>query len=124
MNDQSEDVELVNRITALVREADQAFERVGGSSRHWVRDCFLPTLNQGGLVVLAAQPEARERLTCGTPGESRCEARMPNRPSQGMHGGRCGLPSGHDGDHSLLVPTQYSWAREPRPLPDGATETP
>jgi hypothetical protein len=42
---------LVTRITAAVREADRTFERVGGSSRHWVRDCFLPTLEKHGLAV-------------------------------------------------------------------------
>ena len=28
----------VAKITAAVRQADQDFERVGGSSRHWVRE--------------------------------------------------------------------------------------
>jgi hypothetical protein len=34
--------ELVRDLTRVVREADEMFEREGGSSRHWVRDCFLP----------------------------------------------------------------------------------
>jgi len=51
--EQSEDSELVAAITAIVREADKTFERVGGSSRHWVRDCFLPCLNKAGWRVSA-----------------------------------------------------------------------
>jgi hypothetical protein len=49
--EQSEDGELVRAITAIVREADETFQRVGGGSRHWVRDCFLPTLNKAGWKV-------------------------------------------------------------------------
>jgi hypothetical protein len=39
-------------ITQAVREADIHFERVGGSSRHWVRDCFLPMLEKHGLKIV------------------------------------------------------------------------
>lgn len=38
--DQSEDLPLVAALSSIVREADREFQRVGGSSRHWVRDCF------------------------------------------------------------------------------------
>jgi hypothetical protein len=44
VSEQSEDPE-------LVRDADAMFERVGGSSRHWVRDCFLPLLNAKGYII-------------------------------------------------------------------------
>ena len=57
VEDQSEDEATVNAVTAVTREADQTFERVGGSSRHWVRDCFLPTLNAHGFIVARIQPE-------------------------------------------------------------------
>jgi hypothetical protein len=60
-NPQSEDSDVVTRLTAIVREADQEFQRVGGSSRDWVRDCFLPLLNQAGYgiaVTPVAPPEA------------------------------------------------------------------
>jgi hypothetical protein len=40
--------EEVQAITAIVREADQAFQKSGGTSRHWVADCFLPLLYQSG----------------------------------------------------------------------------
>ena len=40
------------RLTAAVREADQAFERVGGSTRHYVNDCLLPMLEAAGLSVV------------------------------------------------------------------------
>lgn len=52
--DQSEDVEVVNAVTAAMREADQVFEKVGGSTRHHVRDCLLPVLNRMGWQVLRA----------------------------------------------------------------------
>lgn len=49
--DQTEDLALVTALSAIVREADEVFERSGGSSRHWVRDCFLPVLNRAGWQV-------------------------------------------------------------------------
>lgn len=49
--EQCEDAEMVTAITAVVREADRTFERVGGSSRHWARDCFLPLLNKAGMQI-------------------------------------------------------------------------
>ena len=51
---QSEDADIVRDITAIVREADETFQRVGGGTRHWVRDCFLPFLNQKGWIVTGA----------------------------------------------------------------------
>ena len=42
----------LGEITAAVRKADKDFERVGGSSRHWVRDCFLPRLEEAGLEII------------------------------------------------------------------------
>lgn len=55
---QEDDDVLVKAITAIVREADEAFQRSGGSSRHWVRECFLPTLNAKGFRIIShpAQP--------------------------------------------------------------------
>lgn len=48
-----EDLEakLLRRMTAAMREADQTFERVGGSTRHHVRDCLLPILAKHGLEL-------------------------------------------------------------------------
>ncbi len=43
--------DLVARITAAVRVADQRFESSGGSSRHWVRECLLPTFEEASLVI-------------------------------------------------------------------------
>lgn len=43
--------ELVARITRAVREADEGFQKSGGSSRHWVRECFLPMLAKHGLKI-------------------------------------------------------------------------
>lgn len=52
IDEQCEDDELVATVTEIVRKADQAFQSSGGSSRHWVRDCFLPTLNAEGFRVV------------------------------------------------------------------------
>lgn len=55
--------EEVAAITEVVREADQAFETSGGSSRHWVRDQFLPRLEEAGWVlVLGAAFDRRDEL--------------------------------------------------------------
>jgi hypothetical protein len=35
-----------------MREADRVFEKVGGSTRHHVRDCLLPVLNRNGWRVV------------------------------------------------------------------------
>jgi hypothetical protein len=57
--DQADDPVTVAAITLVVREADDQFRKGGGSSRHWVRDCFLPTLNRHGWYV-DAHPDAPE----------------------------------------------------------------
>lgn len=41
----------IREITKVVRAADEAFEREGGSSRHWVRDHFVPLLEGAGLTI-------------------------------------------------------------------------
>lgn len=46
-----ENADYVNRITAVVRESDRMFTDMGGTSRHWVRDVFLPLLNRSGLFI-------------------------------------------------------------------------
>ena len=38
----------VSDITEIMREADKAFEKVGGSTRHYIRDVFIPMLNERG----------------------------------------------------------------------------
>jgi len=45
-------VDIVRRVTAIVRAADSAFMCSGGSSRHWVRDCFLPRIDDDGLSIV------------------------------------------------------------------------
>jgi len=46
-----ESVELVRRMTLAMREADEMFETVGGSTRHHVRECLLPVLEKHGLGI-------------------------------------------------------------------------
>ena len=53
----SEESNLVAKITLVVRKADQAFEISGGSTRHWVRDCFLPALKEAGLWIAKSVTE-------------------------------------------------------------------
>lgn len=43
--------ELVALITKVVRMADDKFKSTVGSSRHWVKECFLPILEANGLVI-------------------------------------------------------------------------
>ena len=58
-------------ITEIVREADRVFERVGGSSRHWVRDCFWPMLQQHGWTLVSQRSAAAPTLVAGkSDGES------------------------------------------------------
>lgn len=51
--------EFVREITAIVREADERFEVEGGSSRHWVRDHFLPGLEAAGFEIVQKPPPRR-----------------------------------------------------------------
>lgn len=59
--DEKWDGALLARVTRAVRVADQTFERVGGSSRHWVRECCQSALIAEGLTLTdAARLRARE----------------------------------------------------------------
>jgi hypothetical protein len=52
--------EFVRRLAyKVVRPADEAFEKDGGGTRHWVRDHFLPALAAEGLrfVPVEGVPE-------------------------------------------------------------------
>ena len=46
----------VAEITKAVREADEDFRHVGGSTRHWVRDCFIPALDAAWMRVVVNPP--------------------------------------------------------------------
>ncbi len=54
-----EESELVQAVTAIVRKADAEFQRDGGSSRHWVRDYFLPLLKAGGWELSRSVRQSR-----------------------------------------------------------------
>ena len=45
--------DLIRLVSGVVREADMAFEESGGTSRHWVREQFLPRLAEAGLRIHA-----------------------------------------------------------------------
>lgn len=52
------------KLTAAMREADVIFERVGGGTRHYVRDCLLPMIEKHGVeVVLSAELQALRSAT-------------------------------------------------------------
>lgn len=57
--------EMVRRLTAAMRVADRAFERVGGSTRHHVRDCLMPALEAEGLSVVDAEVVRRAAMVAG-----------------------------------------------------------
>jgi hypothetical protein len=56
-------------LTRVVRTADQDFQSVGGGTRHWVRDCLLPRLEQAGLTIA--------RLEQGATGGGAAAASLP-----------------------------------------------
>lgn len=41
----------ISDITAIMREADLMFQKTGGSTRHYIRDVFLPMLKEKGLYI-------------------------------------------------------------------------
>lgn len=45
------------KIRELVDIADSRFEEVGGSSRHWVRDCFFPVLEQNNMRLITDEED-------------------------------------------------------------------
>lgn len=53
-----EDRDLLAAATRAVRAADQAFQKVGGSSRHWIRECFFPQLAEHGLAIVRQEQSA------------------------------------------------------------------
>lgn len=46
------DEKLIPRITKAVRIADERFQSLGGSSRHWVIECLIPELELEGLKIV------------------------------------------------------------------------
>ena len=54
--------ELISKVTRAVREANAQFEVTGGSSRHWVRDCFLPALERHELSIVHLTPVAADAV--------------------------------------------------------------
>lgn len=53
--------DLVASLTLVMREADEAFEQVGGGTRHHVRECLLPAMEKHGISVLPATELAAMR---------------------------------------------------------------
>lgn len=40
------------QLAQVVRQADRQFEKVGGSTRHWLKECLLPLMEKEGLTVM------------------------------------------------------------------------
>lgn len=43
---------LIKALVRAVCAADQMHDTVGGGTRHWVRDCFLPIAREQGLKIV------------------------------------------------------------------------
>lgn len=50
--------EMIAKITKAVRAADAKLVDTGGSSRHWVRECFLSALEEEGLRIVPLEEKA------------------------------------------------------------------
>lgn len=49
---QMQPIEVERRLAKAVREADQQFQKVGGTTRHYVQDCLLPELSKAGVGIV------------------------------------------------------------------------
>lgn len=58
--------EMIARITKAVRAADEEFKTVGGSTRHWVRECLLSCLQAEGLRIVDTKLLRNEKRRWGT----------------------------------------------------------
>jgi hypothetical protein len=59
------ETEMIRLVTQAVRDADKQFESVGGSTRHWVRECFLPALERIGLTIVPSNNAVRDMMERG-----------------------------------------------------------
>lgn len=50
-------VDVTRALTAAVRAADQTHIQTGGSSRHYVRECLMPALEEHGLQVCPVEAD-------------------------------------------------------------------
>jgi len=57
-----DEADLIRIVTKCVREADDFFEKSGGSSRHWVAECFLPLLDDCGLEIVQKGVEPKKAI--------------------------------------------------------------
>lgn len=59
---------VVAELVAAMREADEQFEHVGGSTRHYVYDCLLPALARRGLKLVQEPQEIGSSEATGRSG--------------------------------------------------------
>jgi crossover junction endodeoxyribonuclease RusA len=67
-----------------------------------------------GFIMVSIQPLERQSFGEEDTSLRRCPARMPHsfplyEPQPSQPGGQCGLPVGHAGEHTLLIPTGMPW---------------
>lgn len=80
--------ELFRLLTQETRQADRAHQTVGGGTRHWLRECFLPALERHDLAVvdLAKHITHGRHCTC----RACAQEDWPRITSPcGMHGADC-----------------------------------
>ncbi len=47
------------RVTLMMRDADELFERSGGGTKHFVRECLHPMLTKHGLTIVDSKTMER-----------------------------------------------------------------
>jgi hypothetical protein len=55
--------ETYDAVTAVMRDADKEFEKIGGSTRHYVRDVLLPLLEQAGIRLCRVNQKQKQDET-------------------------------------------------------------
>jgi hypothetical protein len=53
------DGDILERMTAAMREADAAYQDSGGGTRHYLRECLFPILQKHGIALAAVKEEAK-----------------------------------------------------------------
>lgn len=50
----------VAEITQIYRDCDAKFVKTGGSTRHFVRDLFMPSLEDAGFIILKVSEQPKK----------------------------------------------------------------
>lgn len=55
--------DITDKLTAIIREADELHMNAGGSTRHYVRDCLLPLLEENNIIILDGNIPLKDIIT-------------------------------------------------------------